>query len=125
MDGIPALHLALSRPSMLLDLDVTLSTGTNLLCQVLLPDLVSAIAIKIFAYHGRLAVRDAEDLRRLLEAAWLDRVDWPASVTFGQAGTLLTTYFDAPGRGLIHAAPDSAARTRLRALTRSLLRVSG
>lgn len=122
VDGIPALHVALSRPATTLDLDVRLSTGTSIATQVMLPDLPSAIAVKIFSYHGRFAPRDAEDLRRLLEAAWITRVEWPSSGTFSQAGALIIQYSDSPGRGLADAVSDSPGRTRLRALTRSLLR---
>jgi hypothetical protein len=120
VDGIPALHVALARPPVSVTLHVATSTGAALTTTVQLPELPAAIAVKTFAYVSRQAPRDAADLHRLLEAAYLTDVRWPSGPTFREASGALTRHFDSPGHGLRSVASDSATRTRMRALVRTL-----
>jgi hypothetical protein len=120
VDGIPALHVALARPPVSVTLHVATSTGAELTTTVQLPELPAAIAVKTFAYVSRRAPRDAQDLHRLLESAFLTGVEWPSGSTFREASDALTRHFDSPGHGLRNVASDTATRTRMRALVRTL-----
>jgi hypothetical protein len=120
VDGVPALHIALARKPVLVDLHAALTSGLSLDTRLALPDTASALAVKAFAYTCGLAPRDAEDVRRLLEVAYAEATPWPSSVTFAQAAELLHRHFDTPGSGLVSAARDSAGRTRIRALVRAV-----
>ncbi|WP_330181771.1 hypothetical protein OHB26_36370 [Nocardia sp. NBC_01503] len=63
------------------------------------------------------ALADAADA-----AADLDTpTSWPTGPTFTQTATLLTEHFDTPGRALPSTGPNTATRTRIRALVRALL----
>jgi hypothetical protein len=127
VDGIPALHVALARPPVVLDLTAVLTDDTEVSTDVNLPDLPSAIAIKTFAYAERFAARDAEDLLRLVEAAHrsgLTAEDWPDQPTFAAAGRRLRTFFDSAGRALAAATTSKPHQVRLRALIRSLVGTS-
>jgi hypothetical protein len=124
VDGIPALHVALARPPVTVSLTGVLTNGDEVPVTVRIPDVLAAIAIKTFAYAERFAVRDAEDLHRLLEVAHADGIsarNWPDSPTFAAAGRRLSTFFDSPGRGLRAAAASEAQRVRIRAIVRSLV----
>ncbi len=124
VDGIPALHVALARPPLWFDVTAELTSGDRTEARVAIPDIASALAIKAFAYTQRLAPRDAEDIRRLLEVAYAELTDnpWPTGPTFAQAARLLTEHFDSPGRGLTSIAADTLTRTRTRALIRAVIR---
>jgi hypothetical protein len=125
VDGLPVLHAALAREPVAVDLSVDLSGGGRIQTTVQIPDVVSAIALKTFAYVERFAARDAEDLHRLLEIAFKEGVDaskWPAQSSFVNAGRELSMLFDSPGRALRQATTSLQAQTRLRAITRSLVR---
>lgn len=124
VDGIPMLHAALVRPSVVLDVAVDLTDGGHLDVQVRLPEVVSAIALKATAYAERFALRDAEDLQRLLEVLQADGIapdTWPKGSGFAAAGRQLSTLFDSPGRALPQATSSPQAQARMRAITRSIV----
>lgn len=124
VDGFPALHLALARKPVVVDIAATLTDGEEVLARVNVPDVVSAIAIKVFAYSERFASRDAEDLYRLLEVADADGLAadaWPDQPSFAVAARRLSVFFDAPGRALTEATRSPRQQVRLRALVRSLV----
>jgi|GEM_PF-3244483 len=123
VDGIPALHVALARDPLWLNVTALTTSGDPVEARVAIPDISSALAIKAFAYAQRLAPRDAEDIYRLLEVAYAEHTDhpWPTGPTFTQAAHLLVEHFDSPGRGLSSAAPDTLTRTRIRALVRAVI----
>jgi hypothetical protein len=124
VDGLPVLNTALERSAVTVDLDATLTDGQQVAAAVRIPDVPSAIALKVLAYRQRFAERDAEDVARLLEVAYADGLtteDWPRSSTLVKARGALSELFDAPGRALGTATDAVAARSRLRALTRSLV----
>jgi hypothetical protein len=124
VDGLPVLHAALERPAVTVDVEAMLTDGTRVAANLRIPDVVCAIALKVLAYRQRLAERDAEDTARLLEVAHADGLtpeDWPTSSTFATAGGALSELFDTPGRAFGGATDSVAARSRLRALTRSLV----
>jgi hypothetical protein len=124
VDGIPALHIALARPPVVLDLAAVLTDGTRVSAVVHLPDVLSAIAIKTFAYAERFAARDAEDLYRLVEVAHRAGITadaWPDQPTFVAAGRRLRTFFDSPGSALATATASKQGQVRFRALVRLLL----
>jgi hypothetical protein len=124
VDGFPVLHLALARPPVLVELAATLTDGARLAAEVQIPDVVSAIAIKVSAYAERFAARDAEDLGCLLEVARAEGVTaaaWPDQPSFATAARQLSLFFDVPGRALPTAARSPQQRVRLRALVRSLV----
>ena len=54
VDGFPALHLALARAPVVVDLSAKLTDGTRIETRVNIPDVLSAIAVKTFAYAERL-----------------------------------------------------------------------
>lgn len=124
VDGFPVLNLALARQPLVLDLAATLTAGDSLRARVHIPDVVSAIAIKAFAYAERFAARDAEDLASLLEVAdatGLAAADWPDQRTFTAAARHLSVFLDLPGRALADAARSPRQQVRIRALVRSLV----
>ena len=124
VDGIPALHVALARPPVVLDITAVLTDDTQISTVVNVPDVLSAIALKTFAYAERFAARDAEDLYRLFEVAHhagLTADAWPAQPTFVAAARRLRTFFDSPGRALPAAAASRQQQVRLRALVRSVV----
>lgn len=124
VDGIPALHVALARPPVVLDVAAVLTDHTQISTVVHIPDVLSAIAIKTFAYAERFAARDAEDLHRLIEVAHQTGITaeaWPDQPTFVAAGRRLRTFFDSPGRALAAATASRRHQVRLRALVRLLL----
>lgn len=68
VDEVPGLHLALARPGTTVTIQVRLTSGHVVDARLVVPDVVSAICLKAYAYDGRLFARDAVDLWRLLEA---------------------------------------------------------
>ncbi|RZU73546.1 hypothetical protein EV384_1953 [Micromonospora kangleipakensis] len=120
VDEVHGLVLALNRPATLLHLDVRLTSADELSLRVALPDVASALCVKALAYRGRFAGKDAIDLWRLLNAAYVAglRVEsWPTSVTGRDAAQILHRFFGAPGAtGLKQVSARSADRTRMQAL---------
>jgi predicted nucleotidyltransferase len=124
VDGFPALHLALARPPVVVDFDAVLTDGTRMAAEVNIPDVISAIAVKVSAYAERFAPRDAEDLYSLLEVAHMEdsaSKTWPDQPSFATAARQLSTFFDVPGAALGTATRSAQQRVRLRALVRSLV----
>lgn len=120
VDEVPGLALALSRSATVVRLETTLSDGTTLAYTAPLPDVVSSLCMKAYAYRGRFKQRDALDIWRLLEAANAAGVtapSWPASATGRDAARLLHRHFGRPGAaGPSDATPDRASQARIRAL---------
>jgi hypothetical protein len=120
LDEIPGLSYALAVPAVSVELDVTLTDQQSLRFTVSLPDPAAAIAIKVFAYTGRRAAKDALDIWRLLEAARALGVTadtWPAGATPDEARTMLIADFGAANRpGARDAASSPQTRTRIAAL---------
>lgn len=124
VDGLPSLHVALARQPVVVDLAATLTDGTSKEARIRIPDAVTAIAIKAFAYAERFAARDAEDLHCLLEVAHAEGVTaqtWPDQPSFTSAARLLSMFFDTPGRALTDATRSPEQQVRLRALVRSIV----
>lgn len=117
VDEVPGLHLALARPGVTAQVEAHLRTGHVVSFEVVLPDLISALCLKSFAYVGRLTDRDAQDLWRLLEAASAAGVrpgDWPLGVSARDAKNILRTYFAGPRSSGLHAASSvQTERTRI------------
>ncbi|GAA1018850.1 hypothetical protein Aple_025740 [Acrocarpospora pleiomorpha] len=93
-DGVPGLSVSLARPGLRLPLRITLSTGTELPFDAIIPDLASALALKIFSYGSRFATRDEEDIKRLLKIAHATGLNWPSSPTFRDAARVVHRYID-------------------------------
>ncbi|WP_203857917.1 hypothetical protein [Plantactinospora mayteni] len=70
VDEVPGLLLALHRPGAVVEVQVRLTSGTELAIRLVLPELISAVCLKALAYRGRFAAKDAVDLWRLLNAAY-------------------------------------------------------
>ncbi|MGY1843312.1 hypothetical protein [Modestobacter sp. SYSU DS0875] len=125
VDEIPGLSLALARPASLVTAEVRLTSGHEVVTDVLLPDVVSAICLKAYAYAGRLTDRDAVDLWRLLEAALAAGVtaaEWPSGPTGTAAAEVLRQQFGRPGSpGAARASRLPAQQTRVRALVGQLV----
>jgi hypothetical protein len=120
VDEVPGLSLALARPSTALEVEVRLTSGIALTAALDLPDVVSALCLKAYAYSGREQQRDALDIWRLLEAASAAGVraaDWPHDAAAGDAARILHTRFGRPmARGLADATRSRPHQTRIRAL---------
>ncbi|MGX1773034.1 hypothetical protein ACWIGW_13065 [Nocardia brasiliensis] len=119
VDGIPAVHVALAREPNWIALAATLTDGTRLSAEVAIPDVSTALCIKVFGYLQRRVPRDAEDIGRLLECGYADGGRWPEGATFTEALGLLQKYFDRPGQALRKWSGNPA---RIRALVRALAR---
>ncbi|GAA4759187.1 hypothetical protein GCM10023328_48130 [Modestobacter marinus] len=120
VDEVPGLALALARPGTPVTVEVRLTSGHSLVIDLLLPDVVSAICLKAYAYAGRFTPRDAVDLWRLLEAAAAARVTaatWPTGAAAADAAAILGQHFGRPGaQGPTRASARQADQTRIRAL---------
>lgn len=125
VDEVPGLPFALSRPSVVVDLQVRLTSGDDLAMRLALPDLPSALCLKALAYRGRFAAKDATDLWRLLNAGYaagLSESAWPGGVTGRQAAQVLHRFFGTPGAtGLGQVSASASERTRMRALVRRIV----
>ncbi|SNR59580.1 hypothetical protein [Blastococcus mobilis] len=120
VDEVPGLNLALAREGTPVTVEVTLTSGHTVTTALMLPDVVSAICLKAYAYAGRLTERDAVDLWRLLEAAYAAGITaalWPTGPTATEAAAVLRQHFGRPGApGLARAGDSMRARTRIAAL---------
>lgn len=120
VDEVPGLNLALARDATAVTVDVTLTSGHQVTAALILPDVVSAICLKAYAYAGRLTGRDAVDLWRLLEAAFAAGItadSWPTGPTAAEAAAVLRQHFGRPGApGLRRASDSMRDRTRIAAL---------
>jgi hypothetical protein len=116
VDEVPGLNLALARDGTPITVEVTLTSGHTVTTALMLPDVVSAICLKAYAYAGRLTERDAVDLWRLLEAAYT-AANWPTGPTATEAAAVLRQHFGRPGApGLARAGDSMRDRTRITAL---------
>jgi hypothetical protein len=120
VDEVPGLALALARPGTPVAVEVQLTSGHRLATDLLLPDVVSAICLKAYAYAGRFTPRDAVDLWRLLEAAaaaGVTAATWPTGATATAAANVLSQHFGWPGaQGPARASARPPDQTRIRAL---------
>jgi len=118
VDESPGLRLGLQRPPDRVHVTVRLTTADELSLTVDLPDLLSAIVLKLGAYRTRLAPRDIEDLWRLLEcahAAGLTVADWPDDEEADAALATARTFLSRPTQPAWRVLPRPA-RTRAVAL---------
>ncbi len=69
VDAIPGLSVAITRDPTLVQVTARLTTGVVVTYTVPLPEPISALCMKAYAYVGRFAQRDAFDIWRLLEVA--------------------------------------------------------
>lgn len=126
VDAIPGLSLAMARRPTLVQVEARLTTGTEISYTVPLPDPISALCMKAYAYRWRSAERDALDIWRLLEVArkiGLGPADWPKSAS-GQETATIHALFAVPGStGPAQASPHKANQTRIRALVNAVVRV--
>lgn len=120
VDEVPGLNLALARDGTPITVEVTLTSGHTVTTALMLPDVVSAICLKAYAYAGRLTERDAVDLWRLLEAAYaagITAATWPTGPTATEAAAVLRQHFGRPGAsGLARVGDSMRDRTRITAL---------
>ncbi len=125
VDAVPGLALALSRPAVFVDVEVGLDSGGTVAAHLALPDLVSAICIKAFAYQGRYGSKDAVDLYRLMaaaHAAGLRAADWPTGSQERRAAGILDEFFGRPkGAGLRKITAQRPEQARMRAMTRAVV----
>lgn len=123
VDGIPGLGYALAAVPTPLEVDAVLTTGEKLRVNVLLPNPLAALCLKLLAFSSRSADKDALDIWRLLEvarAAGVAPSDWPDPAhPRGSRGDALQQLwrFVAPGSWAIRKASTTAqTQTRIRAL---------
>lgn len=125
VDEVPGLQLALTREPEVVELDVRLSEGTRLITRAILPDPISALALKAYAFKGRMAHRDALDVWRLLEAARASgttAASWPKSATGRDTSRILHQYFGGTaGPGLRAVSVDRRVQARVRALVSTMV----
>ena len=126
VDEVPGLALAIARPATTIALHVTLTSGIRRSAIIDLPDVVSALCLKAYAYKGRMEPRDAVDIWRLLEAAHaagLAAEEWPPGVTAQEAGRILEQHFTAPTAAGPRSATNSPAQqARIRTLAVRMVR---
>jgi len=120
VDAIPGLSTAIARRPTVVHVITTLTTGVELAYTVPLPEPISALCMKAYAYRWRFAERDALDIWRVLEVArkvGLTVADWPKGATGRATARILHTHFGTPAaRGPAMATADKAMQTRIRAL---------
>lgn len=125
VDEVPGLAFALGRPATHVQIEVRLTSGHELQATLELPDLLSALVLKTYAYTGRYADRDALDLWRLLEAgaaAGITSQDWPPGPSTTYAAGTLRQFFGRPAAaGLGQASQRRADQTRIVALVSALV----
>jgi len=124
VDEVPGLRLALARPGVSVEVNVSLMSGERLQIPLTLPDLVPAICMKAYAYQDRAKATDAHDLWRLLEAAQVAGLsvdDWPTGATGNDAAVRLRRHFGALGAHGLRDLGSDRARTRVVALVNDLV----
>lgn len=122
VDEIPGLGLAIAREPTTVAVRATLTTGADLHYTINLPELLSALCMKAYAYRWRLADRDALDIWRLLETAnHAGLTGWPNGVTGREAAAILHQHFTSAAGGVTQATPDRTAQARIRALVTRLV----
>lgn len=128
VDEIPGLALALARPPTTVDVRAVLLGGGDVAMRLALPDLVSALCIKVLAYRGRFADKDAVDLWRLMasaHAAGLRAESWPTTATGRAAAEVFGQFFVRPGSaGLRQMSRQPADQARMRLMTRAVVGVT-
>lgn len=125
VDEVPGLALALARPPTNIEAEVLLFDGEVMTATLALPDVVSALCLKAYAYRDRLNSRDAVDIWRLLEAAAAAGArseDWVLRGNRLDAARVLYSSFEAPGsQGPQRASADRGIQRRIRALVRQVV----
>lgn len=126
VDEVPGLRYALSREPLVVELQVRLTTGDSLSLRPAVPELVSAMCLKVLAFRARAEARDAFDVWRLLEASratGLDASTWPTTSTANEVAEILRAHFvPTNGSGVQAATAVPAHQTRLRQLAVALIR---
>ncbi|MBC9819737.1 hypothetical protein [Terrabacter sp. MAHUQ-38] len=125
VDAIPGLSVAIARPPTLVEVMTTLTTGEDLRYTVPLPDAISALCMKAYAYRWRYAQRDALDIWRLLEVARqisLTPADWPKGASGKETARILHAHFGTiASGGPALATRDKSSQTRICALVAALV----
>lgn len=120
VDAIPGLGVAIARPPVIVEVETRLTTGEHLTYVAPLPEPVSALCMKAYAYQGRFADRDAFDIWRLLEVAnklELDQAAWPKGASGRATAEILHSHFGKPSAmGPAKATRDKGLQARIRAL---------
>ncbi len=126
VDEIPGLAVALARTGLEITAKVQLTDRSELTSDLVIPDAVSALILKAYAYRDRLSDRDAVDIWRLLEAAHAAGVTaetWPRGAAATTAAAVLHQFFGRPGApGLQRLGGQALDRTRVVALVARLVR---
>jgi len=125
VDEVPGLMLALRMPPTTAEVEVALSSGKHLRYSVALPHVLSALALKAYAFAGRAATRDAVDIWRLAGAAHAAGVtadDWVTGATTRDTLLLFERDFTRPTSAGIRALRVTGAQeARVRLLVSALL----
>lgn len=126
LDEIPGLSLALATPGEQIELTVTTLDGTASSFTVVIPEITSALCLKVLGWSDRLAAKDAVDVWRLLRAHRQripEPIEWRDSGVQGDAVAILRQDFARPAGGGVRAATtDRAKQAEIRALTLAVLR---
>lgn len=127
LDEIPGLSLALASPGEQTDLTVMRLDGKRVSFSVVIPNITSALCLKVLGWSDRLAAKDAVDVWRLLRAHRQRRPEpsaWRESGVQGDAVAVLRRDFARPvGAGMRAASPERADQAEIRALTLTVLRL--
>ncbi len=126
LDEIPGLSLALATPGEQIELTVTRLDGTTVSVTLVIPEITSALCLKVLGWSDRLAAKDAVDVWRLLRAH-RERVpgaiEWRDSGAQGDAVAILHQDFARPASGGVRTATTNRAeQAEIRALTLAVLR---
>lgn len=120
LDEIPGLSLALTIPGEQLELTVTRLEGTTASFTLVIPEITSALYLKVLGWSDRLAAKDAVDVWRLLRAYRQripEPIEWRDSGVQGDAVAILGQDFARPAGGGVRAATtDRAEQAEIRAL---------
>lgn len=126
LDEIPGLSLALASPGEQIELTVTRLDGTTASFTLVIPDITSALCLKVVSWSDRLAAKDAVDVWRLLRAHRQripEPIEWRDSGVQGDAVAILRQDFTRPAGGGVRAGTtDRAEQAEIRALTLAVLR---
>jgi hypothetical protein len=112
-DAIPGLQLALAREPVVVNVRAILTDGSELNMSLRLPDPLSALVLKSFAWESRYEPKDALDIWRLLEVCLVAGVA-PKDFGFGSkkdaAGILRRGFGRPSGFGVKDMAPQAINR---------------
>lgn len=128
VDEVPGLQLALARPGVHVRAAADLTTGQSAEMDLVLPDPLSALCLKAYAYRGRMSDRDALDVWRLLEVAreaGTTPADWSGQGARRDAQQQIIRSFGRAGApGTTRATSSRAEQARIRALVAAVVGTS-